>query len=234
MAANGSDRKLLGGYGRPRWSPDIRQFMVATFGDSCEVTLIDPRPQKAGILQIPDYTIFTVPSWAGEGTIVAVIGTEAGDTVALIDVTDPARGRIKEVLWKQGKGLDVKPYSPAYSPLTRRCIFIGKEEGKGRALYSVEQGKADPPKRLETTGFDNLIQDPVLSPDGRYLVFSSDRKQVGRVPGERSQSVEAPALSGITIDGDLKDWPAALERHAIRNMHSFPPTNGPPVSNMRF
>jgi len=229
MKANGSDRSLLGGYGRPRWSPDSRQFMMMGLGDPCEVTLIDARPEKAGVLQIPGYSIFTSPSWAGEGTIVAVIGSEVGvgDTIALIDVSEPGRGKIKEVLWKQGKGLDAKPSSPAYSPVSRRCVFIGKEEDKGRAIYSVEQGKPGPPKRLEPSGFDNLIQDPVLSPDGRYVVFTSDRKQVGRVPGERTQSVEAPALSGITIDGDLKDWPAALERHAIRNMHTFPPHNGP-------
>ena len=58
------------------------------------------------------------------------------------------------------------------------------------------------------------------------MLFSSDRISLGRVPGVRAQSVEAPALSGITIDGDLKDWPAAMERHSIRNLHSFPP-DGP-------
>lgn len=34
-------------------------------------------------------------------------------------------------------------------------------------------------------------------------------------PRRRESSVEAPALSGITIDGDLKDWPAAMPRYPI-------------------
>jgi hypothetical protein len=32
-------------------------------------------------------------------------------------------------------------------------------------------------------------------------------------------SVEAPALSGIQIDGDLRDWPAAIPRYSIRNLY---------------
>jgi hypothetical protein len=33
---------------------------------------------------------------------------------------------------------------------------------------------------------------------------------------KREASVDAPALSGITIDGDLKDWPAAIPRYPVR------------------
>jgi hypothetical protein len=42
----------------------------------------------------------------------------------------------------------------------------------------------------------------------------------------RKESVEAPVLVGITIDGDLKDWPAAMPRHAIKQLHVFPPFTG--------
>jgi hypothetical protein len=43
------------------------------------------------------------------------------------------------------------------------------------ALYSFERGQTDPPKRLEPEGFDTLMQDLALSPDGRYVLFSSNR-----------------------------------------------------------
>jgi hypothetical protein len=93
----------------------------------------------------------------------------------LIDVNDPEQGKIKEVLWKRGKGLDVTPYDPVYSTVTRRCVFAGKHEDKGIALYMFERGKADPPKRLEPEGFDNILMDLAFSPDGRYVLFRSDR-----------------------------------------------------------
>ena len=43
----------------------------------------------------------------------------------------------------------------------------------------------------------------------------------------RESSIQAPALAGITIDGDLEDWPVAMPRHSIKNLHVFPPYNGP-------
>ncbi len=39
-------------------------------------------------------------------------------------------------------------------------------------------------------------------------------------------ALEAPVLTGITIDGDLKDWPAALPRYPIRNLYILPPYYG--------
>jgi hypothetical protein len=42
----------------------------------------------------------------------------------------------------------------------------------------------------------------------------------------RKASVEAPALSNITIDGDLKDWPAAMPRYPITNLKVLPPYYG--------
>ncbi len=179
MQSDGSGRRSLGTYGRPRWSPESRQFLIASFSNPTTVTIMDVRPERSGNLELPDRHMFSVPSWAGEGTIVAVIGPAdaPGDTIALIDVTDPSRARVKEVLWKRGQRLDVAPYSPIYSPVTRRCVFIGKTEGKGRALYSLRPGSPAPPARLEAAGlYDNLIQDPAFSPDGRFVVFSSDRR----------------------------------------------------------
>ncbi len=52
---------------------------------------------------------------------------------------------------------------------------------------------------------------------------------IGQVPSKgptRDPSVEAPVLSGITIDGDLNDWPAALPRYPINHLHVLPPYYG--------
>ena len=222
MRADGSDRRFLGSSGRPKWSPDGRQFLLVSPSDPCEVTIMDARPERSGVLRVPDQNIFSVPSWAGEGTIVAAIGSDATDTIALVNVTEPEQGKVKEVLWRRGKGPDVRPSHPIYSPITRRCVFVGQAEEKGRALFSFQHGKTDPPKRLEKAGFDQLIQDLTFSPDGRYVVFASDR----RAFRPHRPSVNAPALFGITIDGDFKDWPAAMPRYPIQNMQAFPTAQG--------
>lgn len=197
MRADGSERHLLGLYGFPKWSPYGRQLMIISFTAVREVTIMDARPEKSGALRIPGHQIHTVPNWAGDETIVAVIGPDAvgaGDTIALIDVGDPGHGKIKEVLWKKENGRDVKLHYPVYSPITRRCVF-GLEESRGMALYSFLHGRPDPPARLEPEGFDHKITGLAYSPDGRYVLFSSDRieqrprgPEPGRDRSERKNS----------------------------------------------
>jgi Tol biopolymer transport system component len=187
MQGDGSQRRHLGSYGRPKWSPDSRQFMLIGFSTPAPVTLMDVRPEKSGPLQLPDLRIYSIPNWVSDGVIVAVVGAAFGDTIALIDVTDPAQGRVKEVLWKmnfKGGGLNIQPSYPSYQSSTRRCVFVGKGP-QGHALYSFERGQAGPPQRLEPQGYDSLMQDVAMSPDGRYAVFSSNRtgpRQRGSAP----------------------------------------------------
>ena len=184
--ADGSDRRLLGGLGKPIWSPDGRQLMIMHYTDPRQVTLMDANAEKSGVLRNPDLEIHSHPSWAGKGTIVAVVGPDEGDTIALIDVADSPRAKVKEVLWRRANGPDVKPTYPIYSATTRRCIFVGVEE-KGEALYSVPQGDAGPAKPLGPEGYEPEITGLSFSPDGRYVLHSlrgPGRIQWGRAPGK--------------------------------------------------
>ena len=81
-------------------------------------------------------------------------------------------------------------YYPVYSARTRRCIFVGRGP-EGLALYGFERGQVDPPSRLESEGYDKLLQDLASSPDGRYHLFSSDRAgrgQPGGGPGPKDRT----------------------------------------------
>ena len=51
--------------------------------------------------------------------------------------------------------------------------------------------------------------------DARFAPVEDDKPP-------RKASVEAPALTGIAIDGNLEDWPAAMPRYAIKNVHNLP------------
>ena len=80
MNSDGTDRRRLDGDGRPKWSYDGHQFLIITFAEPREVTVIDDRPdRKSGLLRVPDRKFFSPPSWAGEGIVVAITGEEAGD-----------------------------------------------------------------------------------------------------------------------------------------------------------
>ena len=117
----------------------------------------------------------------------AITGGEAGDAVVLIDVSNPEEATVTETLWKRGQDLDIRPLSPVYSPETKTCVFVGEQEGKGLALYSIQRGKPGPPRRLEAEGFDNLLQSLSFAPGGRFVAFSSDRP-------DRRKAVNPPAV----------------------------------------
>jgi WD40-like Beta Propeller Repeat len=178
MRADGSERRRLNSWGRPFWSPDGRQFMTVNFSIPAQVTLMDVKSLRLGVLQPPEgMQIYSVPRWASAGAIVAVVGAGFGDTIALLDVTEPARGKIKEVLWKRnfkGKDIGANPNCAAYMPSTGRGVFVGATM-EGMALYSFERGQSRQPRRLEPSGLDALLQDVALSPDGRFALFSSNR-----------------------------------------------------------
>jgi RNA polymerase sigma factor (sigma-70 family) len=179
MNTDGSERRRLGGYGIPKWSPDGRQILVVSFASPCQLTLLDAETGREQALQVPGHKVYPVPSWASNGTLTAVVGSERGIVIALIDVANPEQGKVKEVLWRRGDGLRVEPAYPVYSADTGRCVFVGREQ-KGQALYAVQRGKPGPPRRLEPEGFDGKIASLGFSPDGRYLLFCSDRPDRGQ------------------------------------------------------
>ncbi len=196
MQADGSNRRMLGDYGRPKWAPDNRKFVIVDFDLPRQMTLMDVRPERSGPLQLSGQNFFPEPSWADGELIVAAIGPDAPDSIALIDISEPSQAKIKEVLWQKGKGLEVMPYHPVYSAAARRCVFVGQND-QGMALYSFRPGQSDPPQRLEPSGYDGLIQDLGMSPDGRYVLFASDRP--GLRPGKPTPPKDATSKDRAKI-----------------------------------
>jgi Tol biopolymer transport system component len=176
MDADGSNRRLAGeGVAMPLWSPDGHQFLIVGFNDPSEMTLLNVDKPNLQPIRIPGQQVFGWPRWADVGTLVAVVGSDrTGDAVALLDVSQPERAKIKEVVFRADKDSGLRPLWPVYSPSTRRCVFVGVGP-EGMALYSIEPGQAGKPKRLEAGPLDGLIGGLGFSPDGRYLLFCSTR-----------------------------------------------------------
>jgi hypothetical protein len=175
MNADGSGRRHLGDYGIPKWSPDGRHMMIITFGEPRQLTIMDADPEKSGIVSLAGAQIYSIPTWADDGTIVAIIGATAGDQIALVDVRAPARARVKQMLWKRADDRDPKPTCPVYSTAARRCLFSGAD-AKGASLYSIQPGEGARPKPMGQQPPRRTIVDLALSPDGRYALFAARDK----------------------------------------------------------
>jgi Tol biopolymer transport system component len=174
MNSDGSGRRHLDAYGRPYWSPDNRQLLIVSFSDPCRLTLMDVETGKTQPVEVPGNQVYSVPSWVDKNTLVAVLGTGNDRAIALIDVTNPEQSKIKEVLREKDAKPSVTPAYPVFSVAAQRCIFVNANP-KGMSLYSVQQGKTARAKRVERDGFDKIIADLAMSPDGRHLIFCSDR-----------------------------------------------------------
>jgi hypothetical protein len=177
MQADGSPRRRLGHFGRPRWSPDGRQLMLVDFGIPAHVTLMDVEGKNFRRVQFSELQLYSAPNWLSDGSIIAVVGAGFGDTIAFLDLTDPSHGKVKEVLWKmtfKGPGIGANPHGPVYAASAGRCVFVGGSP-EGMALFSFKRVQAGLPKRVEPTAYDALLQDLAMSPDGRYVLFSSNR-----------------------------------------------------------
>jgi WD40 repeat protein len=188
MRADGSERRHLGGYGVPKWSPDGKQLLIVSFSSPCRLSIMDVETAEQRPVQLAGHNFYSNPSWAGDGqTIVAVFSSGSDVGIALVDVTDPEQAQVKQILWRKGDRIDVSPLYPVYSPKTDLCVFVGGDEN-GEALYTVKPGQSDPPKRLEATRYDVKISRLSLSSDGRYVLFCNDRLNQLVEPGSTTGS----------------------------------------------
>jgi Tol biopolymer transport system component len=174
MNADGTERQRLGGNGMPKWSPDGKQILTVSFSNPCQLSLLDVQTGAEQLVAMPGLC-YSVPSWAGDGQrLIAVIRSEGPLSLALLDISNPAQAKVKQVLWTRGNGLDAEPLYPVYSAAARRCVFVGRG-AKGLALYVLDAERKGVPQPLEQSQFDTKIASTAISLDGRRVLFCSDR-----------------------------------------------------------
>ena len=173
MRSDGSERRRVGEFD-PYWSPNGKEFLINSCSPPTESTVLNLETKEASVIHVAEHQIFSWPSWVGPGTMVAVLSPKEkyeGDTIAVIDVRNPAEAKIIEVL-EAIRGLRRHPAIAGLSA-GRASAFTGEVRNK-RGLYTVRRGD---PRGARSTGWcvENLpntyLASPCFSPDGRYLLF---------------------------------------------------------------
>ena len=67
MHADGSERRRVGDFGAPFWSPDGREFLINSYSLPTESTCINLETKEGGVVEVAGHQIFSWPSWAGPG-----------------------------------------------------------------------------------------------------------------------------------------------------------------------
>jgi Tol biopolymer transport system component len=175
MNADGNKRRRLGGSGRPLWSPDGKQILLVSFAFNPRLSLIEVETGLEQPIEISGKAFASVPAWVGKAaTIVSVIHEEEVASIALLDLANPQAPKVEKVLWTP-KTLPVEPSRPVYSAKMKRCVFVGSDS-RGSALYVQE--KDGTARLLEKDHFDPRLTGLSISPDGKTILFASDRKYV--------------------------------------------------------
>ena len=63
--------------------------------------------KQGRVIEVPDHQVFSWPSWVGPRTVVTSLAPKEaseGDSIVLLDVSEPAEAKILEVLWS-GTGI---------------------------------------------------------------------------------------------------------------------------------
>jgi serine/threonine protein kinase/Tol biopolymer transport system component len=188
MDAGGTNRRRVCESGTPFWSPDGTELLVNSWFEPTESKLYSLATKRTTRINVPGRSIFSWPRWAGPGLLVACIGGEKEpDSIVLLDLSQPSEARVTSTLWNRSTGPDVYARWPLVSPSTGNSFFIG-DEGSKRTLYTLSPG-GGPRGRLSALEVGGpKLSGLSLSPDGRYLLFASDR--LDREPSGRGERVD--------------------------------------------
>jgi len=175
MNANGTNRRRVAEFGAPFWSPEGQQILINSISEPTECELYDVSAKTRTRINVPGQSIFSWPRWSAPGMLVACIGDrKAPDSIVLLDVSRTKNVKVVRTLWRRSEGPDLYARWPLFSPSSGDCFFVG-DEGSKRTLYFLSSGAGGPerPTPLEIGG--PKLSGLSLSPDGRYLLFASDR-----------------------------------------------------------
>jgi Tol biopolymer transport system component len=187
MNSDGTARRRLADGDLPKCSRDGKTILSVSFSNPCALTLIDARSGDSQPIELADHQFFSVPSWAGDGqTLVAVVRGKGAASIALIDVSDPTKARLKEVIWTRGTGVSDEPIYPVYAADAKRCVFVGRSP-QGFFLYRIDADTKGVPLKLEPNSHGERIAGLAITRDGKRVLFCSEReakKGPNEQPGE--------------------------------------------------
>jgi hypothetical protein len=179
---------------------------------------------------IPDSQSAYNPAMSADGSRVAYQAVRDGRTVVLVS---DARGRTRTVVRGAGVGgaTFADPYEPALSADGSKLVYTlatGRADDPGRAtsqvlVRDVATGRTTVASRTTEGAIgDGFSADPAISPDGRFVAFTSDAPNLGAARGRAGLFVrdlrdgrtrQVPTGTARVLD------PGRLPQRAGRRVH---------------
>ncbi|MBI5480916.1 MAG: PD40 domain-containing protein [Deltaproteobacteria bacterium] len=171
---------------RVRWVRSLGKFALHPDGVHVAFDEYSPVETVYGYTDLREYDLPTgeyrdlthaararEPAYSPDGTTLAYVQSDLGTSWLM---AMPARGGKGSVLYRGARFTQV--YTPTWSPDGKEIAFSVWEAGGYRDLVVLEVGSG---KLRRLTRDRALDLDPAYTPDGRYLLFSSDRTGIYNV-----------------------------------------------------
>ncbi len=169
-SADGTDARQLtnpktGADYHPDWSPDGKRivYVAGAVGDGDIVIMNTDGTESVNVSHNNGKDNF--PAWSPDGRWIA-FASDRGGTWGIY-VTDPAGNEVRRVSGAR------EAIEPSWYPDSQRVIYQAIESGSFD-LFVVPIDGSESPKRL--TDMKNDEKRPVVSPDGGWVAFESDRE----------------------------------------------------------
>jgi Tol biopolymer transport system component len=181
MNSDGSDRRRIANGWAPTWSPDGKK--IAFLSQNNCVSLYDVADESVDAVSPDDFhEIWAGAAWSPDSKRLAFIGRHDGERKLAVIDADGAADSLR-ILFTENESIGFPRAKPAWSPTGQQILFQVRngeptshyDRVFNNYIYSMAVDVPSAPALLEGAEIGAMNTSPGFSPNGKQVVFSSQR-----------------------------------------------------------